>query len=324
MARRAQLSVVAAPAANALERLVDDYLASCRARGLSRGSLNAYEFPLRKVFLPWASGAGVSSLAQLDRSAMDRYQVALFEGNPLTGKPLSKDTVHSYLRPLGQLLRWAAEDGEKVLTTPKMPRLSQKTLDVLSLEEIDLLEGAATNERDQLIIRLLADTGMRVGELMQLRPEDFHVKDRRHEISVHGKGDRDRIVPLLPALYRRVEKYAVRTRPRDTASTRLFLGLRRSRRSGSYEALTVRGVEQMVRAAGDRAGLRNAADRCHPHMLRHSFVTNALRRNMNPMNVKQIVGHTSLRMIDQVYSHLTVTDAHEALLRMVGGDQPRR
>jgi integrase/recombinase XerC len=165
---------------------------------------------------------------------------------------------------------------------------------------------------------------MRVGELMQLRPEDFHVKDRRHEISVHGKGDRDRIVPLLPALYRRVEKYAVRTRPRDTASTRLFLGLRRSRRSGSYEALTVRGVEQMVRAAGDRAGLRNAADRCHPHMLRHSFVTNALRRNMNPMNVKQIVGHTSLRMIDQVYSHLTVTDAHEALLRMVGGDQPRR
>jgi integrase len=324
MAKRAPLSVVPATGIGPLERLVDDFLASCRARGLSRGSLNAYEFPLRKVFLPWARGAGVGSLAELNRATMDRYQVALFAGNPVTGTPLSKDTVHSYLRPLGQLLRWAAADGEKVLATPKMPRLTQRVLDVLSLEEIDLLEGAATNERDQLIIRLLADTGMRVGELLQLRPEDFHVKDRRHEISVHGKGDRDRIVPVLPALYRRVERYAERTRPRDTTSARLFLGLRRSRRSGAYEALTVRGVEQMVRAAGDRAGLRDAAGRCHPHMLRHSFVTNALRRNMNPMNVKQIVGHTSLRMIDQVYSHLTVTDAHEALMRMVGGDQPRR
>jgi site-specific recombinase XerD len=323
MTSRAKVSLVGGDATNHLERLIDDYLTSCRAQGLSRGSLNAYEFPLRKVFLPWARQAGISSLDQLDRAALERYQATLFAGNPVTGKPLSKDSVHSYLRPLRQLIRYAAAEGEAVRATPKLPQLTRRVLDVLSLEEIDRLEGAAGNERDMLIIRLLADTGMRVGELVQLRRDDFRTKDRRHEILVRGKGDRDRLVAVLPGLFRRVEKYAERTRPRDTYSDRLFLGLRRSK-LGVFEPLTTSGVEQLVRSGGDRAGIRDAATRCHPHMLRHSFVTNALRRGMNPMNVKQFVGHSSLRMIDQVYSHLTVTDQHEALMRMVAADRAQR
>jgi integrase/recombinase XerD len=322
MAGPPTLSLVARDGASPLERLIDDYLAHCRAQGLSRGSLNAYEFPLRKIFLPWASSAGISSLAELDRRTLDRYQARLFAGNPTTGKEWSKDTVHSYLRPLRQLLKWAKEEGEAVTAVPKLPRLPQRVLDVLSLDEINLLEGAAATERDKVIIRLLADTGMRVGELVQLRPEDFHAKDRRYEISVHGKGGRDRVAPLQLALFRRVEKYADRTRPRDTESDRLFLSLRRSR-LGVFMPLTTSGVEQLLRSAGDRAGIRAAATRCHPHMLRHSFITNALRDNMNPMNVKQIVGHTSTRMIDQVYSHLTNTDAHEALIRMLAGRAQR-
>ncbi|TMD52622.1 MAG: hypothetical protein E6I85_10050 [Chloroflexi bacterium] len=49
-------------------------------------------------------------------------------------------------------------------------------------------------------------------------------------------------------------------------------------------------------------------------MLRHSFVTWSLTRGMNPIQLAQIVDHTSLAMIEQVYSHLTPTDAYDAML----------
>lgn len=317
------LAVVPAATPPALERLVDDYLTSCRARGLSRGSLNAYEHPLRRVFLPWAGAAGITEVAQLSRSTLDRYAAELHDRNPVTGRSLSKDTVHSYLRPLRQLLSWAAEQGETVHARPKMPRLRRRALDVLSLDEIRALEDGAGNERDKLIVRLLADTGMRVGELVQLRVGDVRTKDRRYEIFVQGKGDRDRIIPIAADLHRRVERYATRTRPDDTHTQTLFLGLRRSQ-LGTYRPLTTSGVEQMVRSVGERAGIRDAKLRCHPHMLRHSFVTNMLREGMNPMIVKDFAGHTSLRMIDQVYAHLTVNDAHDALMRILAARSNER
>jgi site-specific recombinase XerD len=61
----------------------------------------------------------------------------------------------------------------------------------------------------------------------------------------------------------------------------------------------------------------------HPHLFRHSFVTEQLRRGMTPSLVAQIVGHSSLAMIDQVYQHLTVSDAHAALMRSLMADRER-
>jgi len=130
---------------------------------------------------------------------------------------------------------------------------------------------------------------------------------------VHGTGQRDRLVPLPPALVRGLERYVMHLRPSDTRSSRLFLGLRRGL-SGEYEPLTRSGVLQLVRSAAKRAGITKPV---HAHLLRHSFVTNALRGGMNPMLVAQIAGHSSLRMIEQVYSHLTAGDAYEALLVML-------
>jgi len=164
-----KLTVVPGEAPSPLERLVDDYLGHCRGQGISRRTLNAYEFPLRRVLLPWARRAGVSRVEELDRRMLDRYAAELHVGNPVTGRLLSRDTVHSYLRPLRQLLKWAAAEGETVPATPKLPPLKRRLLEVLSLEEIDALEDAAATERDKLIIRVLADTGIRVGELVQLR-----------------------------------------------------------------------------------------------------------------------------------------------------------
>lgn len=58
----------------------------------------------------------------------------------------------------------------------------------------------------------------------------------------------------------------------------------------------------------------------HPHLLRHSFVTNALRAGINPLLLSQIAGHGSMRMIGQVYSHLNAGDGYEAMMRALTAD----
>jgi integrase len=55
-------------------------------------------------------------------------------------------------------------------------------------------------------------------------------------------------------------------------------------------------------------------------LLRHSFATEALRRGMNPIQLAQILGHSGLRMIESVYSHLNTTDAYDAMMRMLASD----
>ena len=57
--------------------------------------------------------------------------------------------------------------------------------------------------------------------------------------------------------------------------------------------------------------------RRNTHLLRHSFITNALRSGMSPILVAKIAGHSSLRMIERVYSHLTTDDAYDAMMEML-------
>lgn len=69
-----------------------------------------------------------------------------------------------------------------------------------------------------------------------------------------------------------------------------------------------------MREAAAKAGIDK---RVYPHLLRHSAATHMLRRGMNPLLVAQILGHADLSMINAVYSHLSMEDAHAALLRVM-------
>jgi integrase/recombinase XerD len=76
-------------------------------------------------------------------------------------------------------------------------------------------------------------------------------------------------------------------------------------------------VDQLVRLLGEEAGLEK---RVHPHLLRQSFATWALTRGLNPIQLAQIMGHSSLAMIQSVYAHLTPQDAYAALEQIVRSD----
>ena len=314
------LSVISPPSPSPLARLVDDYLMACRARGLARSTIQgSYGYPLQSVFLPWCQRNGYTELSQLNGRTMDAFSVHLLEDGGKNGRRLAKASVHAYARGVRGFLNWCEQEGEGKTARPALPTLPRRVLDVLDRDEIDRLEAAAQSERDRIIIRILGDCGLRAEELCSLRPESVLRRDRQAHLSVKGKGERDRLVPLPPALLRRMESYIRNQRPIDTRSPELFVGLRRGR-SGDYERLTPSGILQLVARATDRAGIKK---RVYTHLLRHSFITNALRAGMSPVLVAKIAGHSSLRMIERTYSHLTNDDAYDAMMEMLNKGRGR-
>jgi integrase len=308
--------LVTAGQESAIERMVEDYLASCRARGLSPKTVKmAYGYPLRGVFLRWCGRQGITDGTQLTTRLLERFSAELLDQGGARGE-LSKNTVWTYMKAVRSFLAWTRAEGETVEAEARLPKLPQRLVEVLSRDEIKRIEDATDSERDKLIVRLLADTGVRVGELVKLRQRDLIDRDRTVYLQVQGKGGRDRLVPLSSALARRLRRYAERSRPADAVGDRLFISRRRAI-SGNYEAITESGVQQLIRDLGETAGIRK---RVHPHLFRHSAATYMLQRGMNPLLVAQVLGHSSLAMIQRVYAHLTPADAHQALMQVLRPD----
>jgi integrase/recombinase XerD len=296
-----------------LEPLVDDFLASCRARGLSPKTIREYRYPLVSVFLPFCQRHELTDLSQVNPRMLDRLTGELLENGNKRAQ-LSRHTIGSYLRSVNVFLTWAKAEGEAVQGKAKLPKPSKRLLEVLSRDEIHALEDVAVTERDKLIVRILGDTGIRVGELVNLTTHDLINRDRSLYLRVGGKTG-ERLVPI-PRLSRRLQKYVDRGRPRDVASDRIFISLKR-RPGGDYGPLTPSGVEQLLQDLRQRAGITK---RVYPHLLRHSYATWALGRGMNPIMLAHILGHTSLAMIQNVYAHLTPRDAYQAMLQALSAE----
>jgi integrase len=111
--------------------------------------------------------------------------------------------VKRYMSAINRFLKWCSEEGElgARIRGPE-PRAERRVLDVLSREEIQRIEDAAVSERDTLIVRVLADTGIRVGELRRLRATDLVSQGRERYLRTRGKGANERLVPMS---WRKVE-----------------------------------------------------------------------------------------------------------------------
>ena len=298
-----------------LEELIEDYLAHCLSEGRKRNTVeNAYGYPLRHVFLPWCERTGITEPSQTNRRAIERYQGQLLEHGGARGR-LSPATVHSYVRVVNQMLAWARDPESGVdAGVPdgkvKLPKLGRPVKEILNREEIERLEDTASAERDRLIIRVLGDTGVRVGELVRLRTGDLVTRDRKNFLHVRGKGDLDRLVPVIdPAVWRRLQRF-IRGRPVHAAGDQLFLGLKRRAGHDELLPLTESGVQQMIRTTAQAAGLRK---RVHPHLFRYSAATWMRTRRVDPLTIARVMGWTSLRMLQRIYDQATPEDDFQAM-----------
>ena len=104
----------------------------------------------------------------------------------------------------------------------------------LEREQIALLERVADTERDRVIVRLLADSGMRASELVRITKGDLRHRVGRHYVRVNDATEK-RDVPITPEMFARLRALA-----RGGDGEPIFVGLRRDRRTGQREALTAR------------------------------------------------------------------------------------
>jgi integrase len=295
----------------AIAESIDDYLAECRARGL-RSARRGYGWPLGRLWLPWCRERGIERMEQVSQAVLNRFAAELQERRP----PLSPHSIRTYVLVIGRWLAWAQrEDPALARTRAPRVRVNRPVREVVTDDEYARMSVATRNDRDRVILQLLWETGMRASELLQLRTDDLVRHDGKwflRVLSVYrgggAKDSRERLVPLPRS--RDLQRYLAGPRARmETSSDHVFLGLRR-RPGGAYEPLTVSGLEQLVVALARDADITR---RVYPHLFRHSAVTRWRRQGVDPMRVAAIVGHTSLKMIMEVYDQADHRDAYDAL-----------
>ncbi len=316
MAKATRLRVVPTPS-EGLAGLVDDRLAEMRARGLSRRTVALQRDVLVRMFLPWAAERGVTVPGQFTQGLLEEWSRYLLEDHRTPkDKPLSRASVRTYLRTMKGFTTWAQTRGNLGAVKVPMPAEGKKTLSVLTSREMRDMEDAATSERDKLIIRLLSDLGLRLGELLALRPDDLikqttNGRPARY-INVKGKGSRERVIPLDPRLFDRLDRFARRPQARGALSGLIFTTERKHK--DHYGALAPRTVQQMIANTAKDAGITK---RVHPHLFRHSNITEQLNSGVPVEHIRRNVGHADLSMITKVYSDVQPNDRYESMLAMI-------
>src|SRR5262249_55342118 len=139
--------------------------------------------------------------------SINRYQAYIVNKFP------SIFTAHSHMASIKAFLNWTSSDDADHALPPiklksiKLPRLFRN---VLTREEIQRLENAARLERDKVIIRTFADTGVRISELLGVTAEDTKENSGRYYLRVMGKGRKQRDIAIAPKLARRIRNLAAK------------------------------------------------------------------------------------------------------------------
>ena len=195
----------------------------------------------------------------------------------------SKSTIDNIRRVLSSFFSWLEDEGY-ISKNPvrRIHRIKTKRVvkEVLSDENFEVLRDKCDNIRDLAMIELLASTGIRVGELVNLNIDDVFFSER--ECVVLGKGDSERIVYFDAKTKIHLQKYL---ESRNDDNPALFVSLRKP-----HNRLGIPGVEKRMRKLGNEAKIK----KIHPHKFRRTMATNAIDKGMPIEQVQRLLGHVQI------------------------------
>jgi integrase/recombinase XerD len=288
----------------------NEYLDHLRAeRGLAANSLAAYQRDLaRLAAFATARGRATPQLAQAD---LAEFIVSL-AGAGLAARSVAR-TVHAVRGYYRFLVREGRIEGDP-MENLKAPRALRPLPRYLSPAQVDaLLEAPDVTVplgiRDRALLEVFYATGLRVSELIGLRPDDLDLEVGL--LTAFGKGRKERLVPLGSVARRWIERYLSETRPALVKKRRtdvLFVNNRGGR-------LSRMGVWGIVRRHATTAGI---AAILTPHVLRHSFATHLLERGADLRSLQSMLGHADISTT-QIYTYVT----RERLRKIYDTHHPR-
>lgn len=173
---------------------------------------------------------------------------------------------------------------------PKVPKSIPKALsieDALTALEVveELSDEAWVGKRDKALLSLLYGCGLRLGEALKLsRDEGARALDSDASLVISGKGGKQRLVPVLPAVSKAIQDYLNLCPFQFDSDTPLFVGVRGKRLNPAIAQKTVRDLRALLKLP----------DSATPHALRHSFATHLLGGGGDLRTIQELLGHASL------------------------------
>ncbi|MBN2332960.1 MAG: site-specific tyrosine recombinase XerD [Deltaproteobacteria bacterium] len=269
-----------------------DYLAM--ERGLSPRTIQSYKGDLDH-FKAFVDRLSLASLADLTSEQLMEYQFMLQQVYALR-------SIRRKLSSLKMFFRFLV-GRQFIASNPlihlEMPRLDKKLPPVVSFEEIRQLLAApdlatVLGQRDRVMLEVLYGTGMRVSELVSLHL--LQLNFNLGVVSVIGKGNKERLIPLPFGVLGRLMEYLQAVRPqllKQRHSDYLFLN-----RSG--RPLSREGFWKNITRYARKAGIRR---KVYPHLLRHAFATHMLAGGADLRVVQSLLGHADLSTT-QIYTQV--------------------
>lgn len=283
-------------------------------KGMSANTAQAYSDDVDKLVRHLAD-AGVA-VEHATTDDLERFVCALQD---VGIQPRSQARIISGVKSFYKFLRMERimdSDPTRLLLTP---RIGRHLPEVLSVAEIDAMIACIDmskpeGQRNRAIIETLYGCGLRVSELVSLQLSQVFA-DKRY-IIVHGKGNKQRLVPISPVALEHIALYMEQTRSRQTVQRGsediVFLN-----RRGAM--LTRQMIFHIVKQLCELAGIRKVIS---PHTLRHSFATHLLEGGANLRAIQQMLGHESITTTE-VYVHIDRSRLRDEILTHHPRNHPR-
>jgi integrase len=295
--------------APSLADVIEQYRVHLKTERRRPKTVKKYEHGFKRM-LELAKQRRTKTILDIDLSFVDAFRQGRTRGN--TDKPASAKTIHNDTVLLKQLVNFALRRGlihEDPLRGLKLKKPKITPQPCWTRPEVDRIL-AATREPQRSSLTILAETGMRAGELKHLTWED--VDFERGVLHIRPKDDWQpktgdiRAIPISPALRELLGRLPRRTRWVVTA--------RASRRypDGDHQISERRLLDYLKRVL-KRLGLKG-----HLHTFRHAFISHALTSGVPEAIVRQWVGHVDPAIIRQ-YTHIADVSSQAAMQRLAEG-----
>jgi len=242
-----------------------------KLRGFSPRTVRNYTFFVDK-FLKFTNKHSKS----LDQEDARKYLASMFDTK-------SKNTI---MLAAAALKFFYIEVLHKEVGQIKVPKKERKLPQVLTREEVKNLIESAETKKSKLIMSLLYSSGLRVSEIVNLKPEDLHFSENIGWVR-KGKGSKDRMFILSPQLCNAIKNYLEKRENKFVFS--------------KDKPLTTRNVQKIVNNTSKKA---NIEKKVTPHTLRHSFATHLLDSGNDIRTIQMLLGHASLNTT-QIYTHIS-------------------